>query len=234
MTRALFSSHRRCRILPRLVVCVLSILSLCYDEVTGPEQLFKLLFVGVSEHDKLAMADRFSLQGSILDMVRGDADRLERKLNQQDRIKLDEYLTSVRDVGNRIGLRRNWLDIPKPEAPFAAPKNRNTVGDLLGIDMTMFDPTIEFLADNLSNHFDNFGDALVTSGYLLEKYLDSADRCIEKALPEALSESPEKQALAKQSRSNPQEWVFNSKFEQSSIRFHTRKSANASGSSPCL
>lgn len=98
--------------------------------ITGPEQLFKLLFVGVSEHDKLAMADRFSLQGSILDMIQGDADRLERKLNQQDRNKLDEYLTSIRDVEKRIGLRRNWLDIPKPEAPFAAPKNRNMVEDL--------------------------------------------------------------------------------------------------------
>lgn len=98
--------------------------------IPGPEQLFKLLFVDVGEHDKLAVADRFTLQGSILDMVRGDADRLGRKLNPQDRTKLDEYLTSVRDVEKRIGLRRNWLDVPKPEAPFDAPKNRNMVEDL--------------------------------------------------------------------------------------------------------
>lgn len=98
--------------------------------IPGPEQLFRLLFVDVSLKDKRDVADRFSLQGSILDMVKSDADRLERKLNQQDRNKLDEYLTSVRDVEKRIGLRRNWLDVPKPEAPFAAPKNRNMVDDL--------------------------------------------------------------------------------------------------------
>jgi hypothetical protein len=98
--------------------------------IPGPEQLFKLLFVDVSQQDKLTVADRFNLQGSILDMVKGDADRLERKLNQQDRNKLDEYLTSVRDVEKRIGLRRSWLDVPKPEAPFDAPKNRNMVEDL--------------------------------------------------------------------------------------------------------
>jgi hypothetical protein len=98
--------------------------------VPGPEQLFKLLFAGVSQKDKLAASDRFKLQGSILDMVKSDADRFQRKLNQQDRNKLDEYLTSVRDVERRIGLRRNWFDIPKPEAPFAAPKNRNMVEDL--------------------------------------------------------------------------------------------------------
>jgi hypothetical protein len=78
---------------------------------------------------------------------------------------------------------------------------RNTVRDLLAIDLTMFDPTIEFPADNLSDHFDNFGDTLVTSGYLLEKYLDAADRCVEKALPI-------------QPATNSQEWVFKGNFLQ--------------------
>jgi hypothetical protein len=98
--------------------------------VPGPEQLFRLLFTSASGQDKLAVADRFKLQGSILDMVKNDADRYQRKLNQQDRNKLDEYLTSVRDVEKRIGLRRNWIDIPKPNAPFVAPKNSNMVDDL--------------------------------------------------------------------------------------------------------
>jgi hypothetical protein len=98
--------------------------------IPGPEQLFKLLFAEVSQKDKMTVIDRFKLQGSILDMVKSDADRYQRKLNQQDRDKLDEYLTSVRDVEKRIGLRRSWIDIPKPKAPFAAPKNRNMVEDL--------------------------------------------------------------------------------------------------------
>jgi hypothetical protein len=98
--------------------------------IPGPEQLFNLLFASASEKSRLAAADRFKLHGSILDMVKRDAERVQRILNQQDRNKLDEYLTSVRDVERRIGLRRDWLDIPKPEAPFPAPKNRNMVEDL--------------------------------------------------------------------------------------------------------
>jgi hypothetical protein len=98
--------------------------------IPGPEQLFQQLFVGTSEQDKLAAADRFKLQGSILDLVRDDAHRFQRKLNQQDRNKLDEYFTSVRDVEIRLGLRRNWIDVPKPEPPFTQPKNRNMVEDL--------------------------------------------------------------------------------------------------------
>jgi len=78
---------------------------------------------------------------------------------------------------------------------------RNTVRDLLAVDTTMFDPTLEFPADNLSSHFDNFGDTLVTSGYLLEKYLDAADQCVEKALP-----------IPPATKS--QEWVFKDNFLQ--------------------
>jgi len=69
---------------------------------------------------------------------------------------------------------------------------RNTIRDLLGIDITMFDPTSEFPADRLIGGFDNNGDALVTSGFLLEKYLQAADACVEKAfanlVPQAATE----------------------------------------------
>ena len=78
---------------------------------------------------------------------------------------------------------------------------RNTVGDLLAIDMTMFDPTTEFPTDNLSQHFDNIDDTLVTSGHLLEKYLDAADRCVEKA-------------LAVEQRPQTKEWVYKDNFVQ--------------------
>lgn len=91
---------------------------------------------------------------------------------------------------------------------------RNTVRDLLGINVTMFDPTQEFPADNLSRHFDKIGDALVTSGYLLEKYLDAADRCIEKALPESASAAIAAGSQVTPSAVKPQEWVFDGKFEQ--------------------
>ncbi|MBB02334.1 MAG: hypothetical protein CMJ47_06785 [Planctomyces sp.] len=98
--------------------------------VPGPEQLFKLLFVKTAAADRDAALDRFRLQGSILDSVNDQARSFERRLNQQDRHKLDEYLTSVRDVEKRLALRRNWIDVPKPDAPFPAPKNKNMVEDL--------------------------------------------------------------------------------------------------------
>src|SRR5207302_9247203 len=58
----------------------------------------------------------------------------------------------------------------------------NTIGDLLGINMLMFDPTSRFPRDQMVDHMDNIGDALRTSGYLLEQYMDAADQVVEKAL----------------------------------------------------
>ena len=98
--------------------------------IPGPQQLFEKLFVGTAPNQRSLAKQRFALQRSILDHVREGAADLKRKLNQQDKDKFDQYLTSIRDVEKRIGLRRNWVDIPKPQAPFDAPSNRNMVEDL--------------------------------------------------------------------------------------------------------
>ena len=45
---------------------------------------------------------------SILDRVMGDAEALSRKISSNDKAKLDEYLTSVREVEKRVdGMRKN-------------------------------------------------------------------------------------------------------------------------------
>lgn len=59
---------------------------------------------------------------------------------------------------------------------------RNTVRDLLHLNMTMFDPTAAFPRDQEIEHLDNVGGTLVTSGYLLEQYLAAADQVIERAM----------------------------------------------------
>lgn len=98
--------------------------------IPGPQQLFQKLFVSDDAQNKKKAADRLSLHGSILDAVREDAHSLQPELSQIDRHKLDEYFTSIRDVEQRLELRRQWLDIPKPKPPFAEPKNGDMVKDL--------------------------------------------------------------------------------------------------------
>jgi len=59
---------------------------------------------------------------------------------------------------------------------------RNTVRDLLKIETLMFDPTHGFPQDQRTENLDNVGDALVTSGHLLQRYLSAAEKCVDKAL----------------------------------------------------
>ncbi len=98
--------------------------------ITGPAALFEKLFVGESPKsmDRYNAANR--LQASILDVMVDDARTLSRRVNQEDRSKLDEYLTSIRDVEKRLQARVQWANKPKPEASMERPTDRNTVQDL--------------------------------------------------------------------------------------------------------
>lgn len=65
----------------------------------------------------------------------------------------------------------------------------NTVSDLLQINSLMYDPTQSFPRDETDHHLDTLGDHLVTSGYLLDRYVDAADEIIEKVF--SMEEKPE-------------------------------------------
>ena len=98
--------------------------------ITGPAELFERLFVSDTPERQARRAGENRLQGSILDAVREDASRLSRQVNREDKAKLDEYFTSVRDVEKRLELRQRWASLPKPGAPFEQPANTNAVDDL--------------------------------------------------------------------------------------------------------
>lgn len=58
---------------------------------------------------------------------------------------------------------------------------RNTIRDLLGVNMDSFDPTTAFPADDRVDGFDNVGERLVLSDYLMQCYLEAASESIDKA-----------------------------------------------------
>lgn len=98
--------------------------------IPTPRELFRKLFVTDAAADRDRAADRLLLQGSILDAVQGDAKALDRRLDKQDREKLSEYLTSVRDVERQLQLNKQWSKVPKPKADIPEPENKGMVADL--------------------------------------------------------------------------------------------------------
>ncbi len=69
----------------------------------NPRLVFERLFAGGSQlGEQAARAEREKYQKSILDYVLDDADRLRTRLGRNDQRKMDEYLTSVRELETRL------------------------------------------------------------------------------------------------------------------------------------
>lgn len=82
----------------------------------NPRLLFERLF-GAGKHGERAesLIRRQRQQRSILDFVLDDARSLQRELPAQDRHKLEEYLSSVRDIEQRIQRAEQFGPTPDPD-----------------------------------------------------------------------------------------------------------------------
>ena len=83
--------------------------------VNNPARLFQALFVQSAKAEREVERQRLGHRGSVLDALRESAKSLHGNLNNADRDKLDQYLTSVRDVERRLQMSEAWLDKPKPK-----------------------------------------------------------------------------------------------------------------------
>lgn len=163
------------------------------DDPAGEREFDTLSFAGSSIDGQLRLQE-------VIDQLTLGAMPLE----DADQPSEEERLQAIRTMTRVLARMRSETNSTGGDTVLRRLTRReyiNTVGDLLGIDMTMFDPTREFPADAISEGFDNVGDHLTTSGFLLEKYLDAADACVEKA-------------LAALERPAPQSWTFKDNFYQ--------------------
>ncbi|MHC5011973.1 MAG: DUF1552 domain-containing protein [Planctomycetota bacterium] len=89
-----------------------------------PRLAFDRLFAfGGDAASAAAQAERRHTRRSILDFVRDDAARLERRLGRADRRKLDEYLTAVRELERRIDLAEDGTEADALDIPEAMPRD---------------------------------------------------------------------------------------------------------------
>jgi hypothetical protein len=92
----------------------------------NPKLVFERLFGSASDRESAkSRAKRDFYRKSILDAVTDDASKLSNQLGQTDRRKLDEYLTSVREIEQRI--ERSQAEtakqkIPQIELPSGVPR----------------------------------------------------------------------------------------------------------------
>ena len=79
-----------------------------------PSDAFNLMFVNDTEDQKKFNRATLRSSGSILDTVLEDARNLQRELSTNDRQKLEEYFSSIRETEKKIEISKSWLDRDKP------------------------------------------------------------------------------------------------------------------------
>ena len=105
-------------------------------QIDSPHKIFNLLFQ-VDENEK-TQQQVLAEDRSILDAVFRQAKSMEKRLNATDRAKMDEYLTSVREVEKTVKRRAYWADRPKPQADYEIENfDRKSVDDYVGTLMDL-------------------------------------------------------------------------------------------------
>jgi hypothetical protein len=86
-----------------------------------PSRVFKNMFVDGTPAEITAQVQRLKQGQSIMDTVLGEARDFQKGLGRQDRQKLDEYFTSVREVEQRMIKAQDWTRRPKPRVDAKPP-----------------------------------------------------------------------------------------------------------------
>lgn len=104
-----------------------------------PSSVFAKLFLEGRPDEVQAQTRRLEDGQSVLDVVREQSRRLQNKLGANDREKLDEYFTSVRELEQRLKMAEAWSKKPKPKVEAKQPQNIANGADLIGKTRLWFD-----------------------------------------------------------------------------------------------
>jgi hypothetical protein len=88
--------------------------------IPSPLELYRTLFAQKGDSPE-QLLERLDNRQSILDLVRLDGSSIKRTLATEDRLKLDEYFTSIREIETSLQRQERWATVPKMEAPFKEP-----------------------------------------------------------------------------------------------------------------
>src|SRR5262245_45945412 len=99
---------------------------------TSPSRVFARLFLDGRPDEVQAQVRRLRDGQSILDRVGDQARQLQSRVGIQDREKLDEYFSSVRELEQRLARAEEWSKNPKPVVDVKQPQDVTNPADLIG------------------------------------------------------------------------------------------------------
>lgn len=137
--------------------------------------LFRRMFVQGDPEAVKRQLRALEERGSILDALLEHTKSLDKQLGATDRSRLDQYLTSVREVEERLVTARAWELRPKPAAPEAVPEDisdKKRIFDKLDLLLRMAE--LAFESDS-TRIITLMVDAFATPAFKLNDQLNTTD-----------------------------------------------------------
>ncbi|MFO0904406.1 MAG: DUF1552 domain-containing protein [Pirellulales bacterium] len=107
----------------------------------SPARVFARLFLDGRPDEVALQIQRLQDGQSILDQVGGQARSVQNKASREDREKLEEYFSSVRELEQRMARAEEWSRRPKPKVAAKPPQDIANPADLIGRTRLLFDLT---------------------------------------------------------------------------------------------
>ena len=106
---------------------------------TKAARLFQRMFLQGNKAEVQAQIVRLQEERSILDMLMGRVKKLNANVSTADKAKLDQYLTSVRELEHRLVENQEWERRPKPVVDAPVPEDIKTFTDGIKQHRNIFD-----------------------------------------------------------------------------------------------
>jgi hypothetical protein len=105
----------------------------------SPRKLFEKLFIQGKPAEIAAKVEEIRQGRSTLDFVGDSAKRLNQSLSSSDKQRLDQYLTSVRELEQRLASAEDWEQKPKPKIKANPPEDVKDHREFAKQTQVMFD-----------------------------------------------------------------------------------------------
>jgi hypothetical protein len=104
-----------------------------------PSKLFRDMFLDGRPQEKARQIERLREGQSVLDTVLESARRMQSRVSQGDRKKLDEYFASVRDAEQMLLKSEQWQHKPKPRVDVDPPRDIRDRNDIINRARQLYD-----------------------------------------------------------------------------------------------
>ena len=105
----------------------------------SPKKTFQTLFVQGKPAEVAANVEALKQGRSMLDFVGDQSKRLNKTLSKADQQRMDQYLSSVRELEARLHSSEEWEYKPKPKVDAAAPEDIEDIREFAKRTQLMFD-----------------------------------------------------------------------------------------------